>query len=277
MSFTVPLTGSTVVAGAVVETTYSESADCTDSSTSMCSGGVRVATQCGGGSFTSDGAYDSLWDSVKQKTGAYTTNYSQCQKDVGCVCMLNDWISSNNEIVRRCFVACVQNLGPQARTPIMRSSHEHAFLESRCASVSELAAKEVERSVVIRVTSCEDLQLVSMWCASRHSLRSCNAYEVVVNIWVLVPCEAGAPCRRTIEKLSVESGSLGMKCKLGVAAVGSFRHEVRICDEFCRVWSNGSDTWKWVNVRNLFAWCGSFSCLVSKGVDSDGACSASKW
>ena len=38
MSFTVPLTGSTVVAAAAVETTYSESADCTDSSTSMCSG-----------------------------------------------------------------------------------------------------------------------------------------------------------------------------------------------------------------------------------------------
>ena len=32
MSFTVPLTGSTVVAAAAVETTYSESADCTDSS-----------------------------------------------------------------------------------------------------------------------------------------------------------------------------------------------------------------------------------------------------
>ena len=152
----------------------------------------------------------------------------------------------------------------------MRSPHEHAFLELRCASVSELAAKEVKRSVVIRVTSCEDLHLVSMWCASHHLLSSCNAYDVVVNIWVLVPCEAGAPCRRTIEKLSVESGSLGMTCKLEVAAVGLFRHDVRICDQFCLVWSNGSDTWKCVNVRNLFAWCGSFSCLVSKAVNSEG-------
>ena len=74
---------------------------------------------------------------------------------------------------------------------------------------------------------------------------------------------------RTVEKLSVESGSLGMTCKLEVAAVGLFRHDVRICDEFCRVWSNGSDIWKWVNVRNLFAWSGSFSCLVSKAVDSE--------
>ena len=50
-------------------------------------------------------------------------------------------------------------------------------------------------------------------------------------MWVLVPCEAGAPCRRTIEKVSVEIGSLGMTCKLEVAAVGLFRHDVRICDE----------------------------------------------
>ena len=72
----------------------------------------------------------------------------------------------------RC-VACVEILGPQARTPIMWSLHEHALLELRCASDSELAAKEVERSVLIRVTSCEDLQLVSMWCVLRHKLRSC--------------------------------------------------------------------------------------------------------
>ena len=191
--------------------------------------------------------------------------------------MLDDWIRNNDEIARRCCVACVEILGRQARTPITRSSHEHAFLESRCATDSELVAKEVKRTVVIRVTSCEDLQLVSMWCASRHSLRSCNAYDVVVNIWVLVPCEAGAPCRRTIEKLSIESVSLGMTCKLEVAAVGSCRHDMRICDGSCWVWSSGSDTWKWVNVRNQFSLCGSFSCLVSKVVDSEGACSAPRW
>ena len=266
MSFTVPSTGSTVVAAATVETTYSESADCTDSSTSMCNGGVRVATQCGGGSFTPDGAYDFLWDSVKPKTGEYAINHSQCQEDVRCVCMLNDWISSNDEIARRCCVACVEILGRQARTPITRSSHEHAVLESRCSPDSELAATEVKLSVEI----CEKLQLVSMWCASRHSLRSCNAYVVVVNTRVLFPCEAGAPCGRINEKLSVEMGSLGMTCKLEVTAVGLCRLDVRICDEFCRVWSNGSDIWKWVNVRNLFAWCGSLSCLVSKVVDSEG-------
>ena len=88
--------------------------------------------------------------------------------------MLNDWSSSNDEIARHSCVAYVEVLGRQAHTPITRSSHEHAFLESRCASDSELAAKEVKRSVVIRVTSCEELQLVSMWCMLRHTLRSCN-------------------------------------------------------------------------------------------------------
>ena len=113
--------------------------------------------------------------------------------------MLNDWISSNDEIARRCCVACVEILGPQARTPKRRSSHEHAFLESRCASDSELAATEVKRSMVIRVASCEDLQLVSKWRASHHSLRSCNAYEYLGFV---------SPRGRVNEKLSVEIGIL---------------------------------------------------------------------
>ena len=35
---------------------------------------------------------------VRAMTGKYTINYFQYQEDVGCVCMLNDWISSNDEI-----------------------------------------------------------------------------------------------------------------------------------------------------------------------------------
>ena len=64
----------------------------------MCSGGVCVGMSCGGGSFTPDGAYDSLWDSVKPMTGKCTINHFHCQEDVGCVCMLKDRISSNDEI-----------------------------------------------------------------------------------------------------------------------------------------------------------------------------------
>ena len=85
MSFTVSLTGSTIVATAAVVTTCSASADCTDSATPICSVCVCVAMSCGGGSFTPDGAYDSLWDSVKPMTGKYTINYFQYQEDVGCV------------------------------------------------------------------------------------------------------------------------------------------------------------------------------------------------
>ena len=53
---------------------------------------------CGGGFFTPDGAYDSVWDSVKPMTGKFFFNYFQYQEFVGCVCMLNLWFSSNDEI-----------------------------------------------------------------------------------------------------------------------------------------------------------------------------------
>ena len=97
MSFTVPWTRSTIVATAAVVTTCSTSADCTDSATPMYSGCVCVAMSCGGGSFSPNGAYVSLQDSVKLMTGK-CINYCQYQEDVGCVCRLNDWISSNDEI-----------------------------------------------------------------------------------------------------------------------------------------------------------------------------------
>ena len=50
----------------------------------------------------------------------------------------------------------------QARTPIMSNNHGHVFLGLCCASDSELAAAVVvvEHSLIIRVTSSEDLQLV---------------------------------------------------------------------------------------------------------------------
>ena len=64
MSFTIPLTGNTIVITAAVATKCSVSVDCTDSAIPTCSGDVCVAMSCGGGSFTPDGAYDSLWDSI---------------------------------------------------------------------------------------------------------------------------------------------------------------------------------------------------------------------
>ena len=98
MLFTVPFNGCTIVATATVVTSCSSSADCPGSAAPMCCGCVCVAMSCGGGGFTPDGAYDSVWDSVKPMTGKYTINYFQYQEVVGCVCVLNGWFSSNDEI-----------------------------------------------------------------------------------------------------------------------------------------------------------------------------------
>ena len=70
MTSTIPLTGNTIAATAAVVTTCSTSADCVDSATPMCSGGVYVAMSCGGGSFIPDGEHDSLWDNVKPMMGS---------------------------------------------------------------------------------------------------------------------------------------------------------------------------------------------------------------
>ena len=98
MLFTVPLSDSIIAATATAVTTCLSSADCSDSAAPMCSVNVCVAMSCCGGSFSPDGAYDSLWDSVKLMKGKYTINCFQYQEDVEYVCVLNDWISSNDEI-----------------------------------------------------------------------------------------------------------------------------------------------------------------------------------
>ena len=63
--FTISLTGNTIVITAAVVTACSASVDCTDSAIPTCSGDVCVAMSCGGGSFTLNGAYDSIWDSIQ--------------------------------------------------------------------------------------------------------------------------------------------------------------------------------------------------------------------
>ena len=59
-----------------------------------CCGGVCVAMSYGGWFFTPDGAYDSVWDSVKPMTGNFFFYYFQYQEFVGCVC--NDDICPDN-------------------------------------------------------------------------------------------------------------------------------------------------------------------------------------
>ena len=86
--------------------------------------------------------------------------------------------------------ACVETLVQQARALIMSGTHGHVFLELCCVSDSELATAVVEHSVAIRVTSSEDLQLASTRRALHRLRRICKAYDVVVDIWVSIPCTA---------------------------------------------------------------------------------------
>ena len=136
-------------------------------------------------------------------------------------------------------------------------------LELCCASDSELAAAVVEHSVVIRVTSSEDLQLTSTRPALHRLLMIYKAYDVVVDIWVSIPCTAGTPFKRINEKLGAVTGDLAMTYKLVVATVGLCRNAVRIGGGFSWEWSEGNELWDMVVLRNLFASCGSSSCLVS--------------
>ena len=167
---------------------------------------------------------------------------------------------------RRC-VACVETLVQQARAPIMIGTHGHAFLELCYASESEVAAVVVEHSVVIRVTSVEDVHLTVQLTSRRPELHRllmvCKAYDLVVDIWVSIPCTVGTPFRRINEKRGAETGDLVMTYKLAVAAVGLCRHAVGSGGGFSWEWSNCNELWDLVVVRNLFASFGSSSCLVS--------------
>ena len=124
----------------------------------------------------------------------------------------------------------------------------------------------VEHSVVIRVTSFEDLQLTSTGPVLHRLLMICKAYDVVANIWVLILCTAGTPFKCINEKLGAETGDLAMTYKLAVAAVGLCRHAVRMGGGFSWEWSNGNELWDLVVVRNFFTKCGSSFCLVSTAV-----------
>ena len=109
----------------------------------------------------------------------------------------------------------------------MSSIHGHAFLELCYASDSKVAAVVVEHSVIIRVTSFEDVQLTSGRPALYCLLMICKDHDVVVDIWVLIPCTAVTPFSRINEKLGAETDDLAMTYKLEVAAVGLCRHDVR--------------------------------------------------
>ena len=110
----------------------------------------------------------------------------------------------------------------------------------------------VEHSVAIRVTSSEDLQLASTRCALHRLLRICKAHDVVVDIWVSIPCTVGT-----------RFGWINDTYKLVVAAIGLCRHVVRTGGGFCWEWTNDNEFWDLAIVRNFFAKCDTSSCLVS--------------
>ena len=112
----------------------------------------------------------------------------------------------------------------------MSGTHGPVFLELCCASDSELAAAVVGHSVAIRVTSSEDLQLASTRFALHRLLRICKAYDVVVDIWVSIPCTAGTRFRWINETY-----------KLVVEAIFLCRDAVRIGGGFCWEWTNDNE------------------------------------
>ena len=123
-----------------------------------------------------------------------------------------------------------------------------------CASDSELAAVVVERSAAVRVTSPEDLQLVSTRRVLHRLLKICKAYDVVVNIWVSIETREPLVCADTRCVLvtdSVGSGALAMSsgtsaCLVSTAAVGQ-----RFVDSegACSVGTNGRDGASWINLQ----------------------------
>ena len=82
------------------------------------------------------------------------------------------------------------------------------------------------------VTSSEDLQLASTRCVLHRLLRICKAYDVVVDIWVSIPCTVGT-----------RFGWINDTYKLVVAAIGLCRHVVRNGGGFCWEWTNDNEFW----------------------------------
>ena len=131
--------------------------------------------------------------------------------------------------------------------------------------------------MAVRVTSSEGMHLTSTRRALHRLLRVCKAYDVVVDLWFSILCNAGMPFKWINEKLGAETGDLALTFMLVDVAVGL----CRIGGGFNWSWSNDNELWKLVLVRNIFARCGSSSCSRPQLWDSylsiaRGACSTSR-
>ena len=87
---------------------------CPYSAAPMCCGGICVAMSCGGGGFSPDGAYDSVWDGVRPLTGNYA-QFFPVPRGRGCVCMLNGRFSSNDTICADNYIYFLFMLKGQCR------------------------------------------------------------------------------------------------------------------------------------------------------------------
>ena len=97
VSYTVPLNGNTIVDTATGVTSYSSSADCFGSAAPLCC--ESVASRCRVVVVLSPGGtYDSVLGQCEAVTGNYFINYFLYQEFVGCICLLNYWFSSYDEI-----------------------------------------------------------------------------------------------------------------------------------------------------------------------------------
>ena len=104
---------------------------------------------CGGGGFTPDGAYDSVWDSVRPMTGKFSINYFQYQVDVGCVCMLNDWISSNDVLAQT--------------TTSFASSTKRIFGASACSTTGSAATLKFGPTITTSPVQLKGKGRSEMW------------------------------------------------------------------------------------------------------------------
>ena len=115
-----------------------------------------------------DGAYDSVWDSVKPMTGKYTIYYFLYQEFVGCVCMLSFGFSSNYEI-------CPDNY-----------NYSRFKLKGKCRSVKWEVYLCGDMTIMVVLAQVQFLDRVTCpllydraWvqtCRKLRSLRSCSTW-----------------------------------------------------------------------------------------------------
>eukprot|EP00974_Lingulodinium_polyedra_P024938 2411873-Lingulodinium_polyedra.AAC.1 len=106
--------------------------------------------------------------------------------------------------------ATVETLVQQARALILTGTHGHVLLELCCAPDSELAAAVVDHSIAVRVTAQDDMTKKSTRRALHRLVRLCQLYDIVLDVWVSIPCTAGCPWSRINDLLGIPTGDIDL-------------------------------------------------------------------